>query len=243
MTRHMVTYGSRQIYFDLVRKNVKNINLNIRPDMTIRVSANNRVPLDFIKDFIREKAPWIVKHLDHFKDFQPDSRLERQYVSGEAVRYLGRQYRLRVREAEPELVKYFRGFVYIYVKDKGDLAKKERLFNQWLHEKSHIHFNQALDRMHELVRPYNIARPGLNIRRMTSRWGSCHRQKGTITLNLALIMAPKDCIDYVALHELIHFKYKNHDRDFYNFLTCLMPDWEERKKILDERVIMYLQGY
>lgn len=240
MTRYMVTYGSRQIHFDLVRKNVKNINLNIRPDMTIRVSANDRVPLDFIKDFIRQKASWIVKHLDHFKKLEPQIRPARKYVSGETIRYLGRQYRLRVREAEPELVKYFRGFVYIYVKDKEDLAKKERLFNQWLYEKSSIHFNQALDRMYELVRHYNIPRAELKIRKMKSRWGSCHRHNKTIVLNSVLIKAPKDCIDYVVLHELIHFKYKNHDNNFYTFLTSLMPDWKERKKILDERVIMNL---
>ncbi len=72
---------------------------------------------------------------------------------------------------------------------------------------------------------------------MKARWGSCYRKERYIILNLHLIKAPKYCIDYVVLHELIHFKYKNHDNKFYTFLTSLMPDWEKRKKILDEEVI------
>ena len=72
---------------------------------------------------------------------------------------------------------------------------------------------------------------------MKARWGSCHNKDKTILLNLELIKAPKYCIDYVVLHELIHFKYRNHDKKFYTFLTLLMPDWKRRKEILDEEVI------
>lgn len=90
--------------------------------------------------------------------------------------------------------------------------------------------------MYQLVRNYNISKPGIKIREMKARWGSCHRKDNIILLNTELIKAAKYCIDYVTLHELIHFKYKNHDNEFYTFLRSLMPDWENRKKILDEEV-------
>jgi len=69
---------------------------------------------------------------------------------------------------------------------------------------------------------------------MKARWGSCLRDSQAILLNFELIKAPKYCIDYVVLHELIHFVHKNHDQKFYSFLTSLMPDWKKRKAILDE---------
>ena len=47
-------------------------------------------------------------------------------------------------------------------------------------------------------------------------------------------------IDYVVLHELVHFKYRNHDPEFYTFMTILMPDWKQRKEILDEEVVRVL---
>jgi predicted metal-dependent hydrolase len=74
---------------------------------------------------------------------------------------------------------------------------------------------------------------------MKSRWGSCHREKKVIVLNSDLIKTPKYCIDYVMLHELIHFKHRYHDKEFYNFLTSLMPDWKQRKKALDEEITKY----
>ena len=72
---------------------------------------------------------------------------------------------------------------------------------------------------------------------MKARWGSCDNGKQNIILNFDLIKAPKYCIDYVVLHELLHFMYKNHNKDFYDFLTALMPDWTYRKEILDEEII------
>ncbi|MCD4843970.1 MAG: M48 family metallopeptidase, partial [Methanosarcinales archaeon] len=52
--------------------------------------------------------------------------------------------------------------------------------------------------------------------------------------------APKFCIDYVILHELIHLKYRNHDKKFYNMMEALMPDWKRRKEILDLEVVKNL---
>ncbi len=240
MEMHSVIYGEKQINFKLERKNVKNINLRVKPDMSITVSANKNVPLEIIKDFVKQKGPWICKNLSYFKEFQLNRRSKMEYVSGESIRYLGRQYRLRVRESEVETVKYFRGFIYLYVQDTSDLKKKERLFKEWLSEKANTHFNKSLDRMYNLVRNNNIPRPEIKIREMKSRWGSCYRNTKVIVLNSALVKAPKQCIDYVVLHELVHFMYKNHDKEFYTFLTALMPDWKKRKKILDEEIIKEL---
>lgn len=91
--------------------------------------------------------------------------------------------------------------------------------------------------MYKLVKNYDIEKPSIKIREMKVRWGSCHREDKIIILNSELIKAPKHCIDYVVLHELIHFKYKNHNDEFYTFLTSLMPEWTKRKKVLDEEVI------
>jgi predicted metal-dependent hydrolase len=69
---------------------------------------------------------------------------------------------------------------------------------------------------------------------MKSRWGSCNPRTGNITLNLQLIEKPKICIEYVALHELTHLIYPNHGRGFHSFMTLHMPDWRERKRVLEE---------
>lgn len=237
---YSICYGGNEIKFQVKRKNVKNINLTVKPNLEVLVSANERVPLKLIKDFVYSKAKWIEKNLNYYEKTRSLGPVEKEYVSGETFRYLGRQYRLKVFKSSDEGVKYFRGFIHLYVHDLDDFKKKESLMENWYEEKSRIIFQESLHRMYDLVKPYEIEFPTLVIRKMTSRWGSCFPQKNKITLNSHLIKGPKDCIDYVTLHELIHFKYKNHNRDFYRLLDIIMPDWRSKKKILDENLVREL---
>lgn len=241
MDTHQVQYGNKIIQFKINRKQVKNVNLNIKPDMTIEVSAAEHVPLDFIYDFVRNKGAWITKHVNHFKSVQPYERREREYVSGESYKYLGKQYRLRVREAETrEEVKYFRGFIYMYINDPDNVRRKETLLQDWYREKAYRTFRESLNKLYPLVKKYGIPKPNVDIKIMKARWGSAILDTNTILLNFNLIKAPKHCIDYVVLHELIHFKYNDHSENFYSMLYSLVPDWEKRKAILDEEIVKEL---
>ena len=73
---------------------------------------------------------------------------------------------------------------------------------------------------------------GVRIGDPMGRWGSCS-SKGRITLNLDLIKAPKECIDYVILHELCHLKVPSHGPNFWRLMVKLMPDYEERRRKLN----------
>ncbi|BAQ09401.1 putative phage protein [Bacillus sp. OxB-1] len=240
MEMHQVQYGSKWIEFELERKNVKNVNLNIKPDMTITVSANDAVPLNFIYDFVKGKGPWITKQVKQFEEVQPYQQSDREYVSGESFKYLGKQYRLKVQEAEEEVVKYFRGFIYLIVKDRHNVGRKAKLMDEWYREKANRTFQQLLDKLYPLVEKYGVEKPIIDMRVMKARWGSALVESNTILLNSELIKAPKHCIEYVILHEMIHFKYNNHSDSFYNMLYALMPDWERRKAILDEEIVKEL---
>lgn len=241
MEKHSIVYGGKIIEFEVERKNVKNINLNVKPDMSVVVSANEKVPIDYLLGFVKSKASWIIKNVGYFKDVQPEHAAEKVYLSGETFKYLGKQYRLKVEETnDTEGVKYYRGYIYLTVKDKQKYNRKEKLIDSWYREKANKKFAESLERVYPSVEKYGIVKPDISIRTMKARWGSCTPEKRSIILNSELIKAPKLCIDYVVLHELIHFKYRNHDNDFYDFMTALMPDWKQRKEILDEDVVREL---
>lgn len=171
---------------------------------------------------------------------QPEQTSVKEYVSGESFKYLGKQYRLKVEQCDEELIKYYQGFIELKVKDKKNLARKEKLVNDWFKEKAILNFEESLERVYPLVEKYGVKKPQIQIRTMKARWGSCIKDKNIIMLNYELIKAPKFCIDYVVLHELVHFKHGYHDGEFYNFMTMLMPDWKQRKDILDEEVVREL---
>lgn len=87
----------------------------------------------------------------------------------------------------------------------------------------------SLSRMYPLVGALGVNMPELRVRFMTSRWGSCHWTRGRIVLNSALIRVPEPLMDYVTLHELVHFLHPDHGKGFYRAMDSLMGDWRERR--------------
>lgn len=232
-----VQYGDETITFELIRKNVKNINLTVQPDQHIFVSANEKVGIEDIKAFVKERGRWILSKLNYFGRHRPYEKIPREYVSGETFHYLGRQYKLKVMEAEEDNVRFYRGTIEMFTTEVGDFQKKKRLLENWYDERRRVIFHDSLDRMYEKLRYKGIPKPDLHIRKMNVRWGSCLKREQKIIVNKNLIIAPKHCIDYVVLHELLHLKYPDHDYYFFNQLQLHMPDWKERKRILDEEVV------
>ena len=187
-----VCAGEKKINYILERKQVKNINLRVRPDGIVKVSASPRVDESQIDDFVLSKAEFILKALERFKSAETT---ERQF--------------------QEELVKAKSG--------QESLLADPAIFTE------------ILDEVYPAFIPYGIARPKLRIRTMKSCWGSCLVNKGIITLNRKLLMQPRECIEYVVVHELCHFIHPNHSKEFYKFMEQFMPDWKERKGRLNGR--------
>jgi len=232
MEQHTVTCEDQAITFLLIRKNVKNVNLKVRPDSTIVVSADNKVPYEFIEQLVREKARWILKTRDRFDERRSRQR-GLQYISGEITYYLGIKYPLLVLPANNREKVFIDGDdLVLLVQDGSDFTRREKLIKLWYKEQAKTVFHESLERMHSRVAGYGIDKPSITIRAMKTRWGSCSWKKQKITLSTELLKTPQSCIDYVVLHELAHFKHRNHDAAFYIFLSGIMPDWKEQKLYL-----------
>jgi len=221
----------------LTRKPVKNVNLRIKPEGEVLVSASNSVPTDFIDAFIEKKQRYIFSVLSRYEEkkklFQA---VPKRYVSGEGYDLLGKSLRLKV-EANKEENVYTDGvYIFLKVKDKDDFRHKEIMMSKWLKQYQTSVFEELLQEKYLLFEKYGVTYPTLKIRNMTSRWGSCQPKKGIITLNSKLIEAPRNCIEYVILHELVHFIHPNHSRQFWDFVAMMMPDWKERKEELEKRI-------
>jgi len=229
-----VKYGGRTIPVTLTRKRVKNVNLRIMRDQSLAVSAAGHVPLQAIKDLINKKAGWIIGHFDRYASQQKNSTIF-HFESGEELLYLGQSYTLQLQPAlkrEEVLVDHEK--IYLLVHAGRSRKDREKLIANWYREKAGYIFNQSLEKIFPLIAEYQVEKPSLAIRKMKTRWGSCTRSKKKITLSLELIKKPMDCIDYVVLHELVHFVHPHHGKTFYDCLAALMPDWKERRKHLKD---------
>jgi len=79
---------------------------------------------------------------------------------------------------------------------------------------------------------YNVSPKRWTIRNMNTRWGSCSKSTGRITLNLKLFYKPDACIEYIIVHELCHLIHPDHGKNFYALLQRELPDWKVRRKQL-----------
>lgn len=210
------------------RKNIKNITLKVKPTCEVILT----VPLDtdnkHIEYILKKRNDWISKKIDFF---QLNNKIEnKEYVSGESFKYLGKNYRLKVIQSDIENVKLLRGYIQIFIKDKTDLKRKQKLLNSWYMNKAEDYFEKIVEKYKSIIKKEV---KNIRIRQMKTRWGSCNFSKGYINLNSELIKKSKESIEYVVFHELTHLIYDNHSREFYNYLDTYMPDWKQRKEKLE----------
>lgn len=226
---------SGDIPYLLTRKPVKNVNLRIKPDGKVFVSAGSRVPVKFIEGFIASKQDYILDVLARYEKIRNEAQeMSRQYENGEKFALLGRNLVLKVEESGEETVYTDGVYLFLHVKDKDNFRRKEILVSRWFRQCQDEVFGELIEEKYAQLQKYGLPYPAWKVRNMKSRWGSCQPEKGVITLNSQLIAAPRSCIEYVVLHEFVHFLYPNHSRQFWDFVAGVMPDWKERRRELKD---------
>ena len=235
-------YGEEVLRYDVIRRSVDDLRkvvIKVHPNERITVTAPEKASKEEIKGAVLKRARWIWDNLVEFRQ-QQEFVSPRQYAGGETYFYLGKRYRLKLIEHDEVVptVKLKRGRLEVsYQGDKeADLIKKWVM--GWYEHRAYIIFHQRLAELLPLT-SWVIGLPNLTIMPMTRQWGSCST-KGRILLNPHLVKAPKECIDYVILHELCHIAEHNHSDRFWRLLTTVMPDWKVNKAKLDEMAELYL---
>jgi predicted metal-dependent hydrolase len=227
-----VQYGETVIAYDVAYAPRKTLAITVAPDLRVTVTAPLGATPDAVAARVRKRAPWIVRQQRELERYLP-ARPLRRYVSGETHRYLGRQYRLKVVEEPRDEVKLARGRLYVWTPDRTDTARVKALLDAWYHTQASRVFRERLRALVPQFHHAGVVQPELVIKPLQACWGSC-TGAGTITLNLALIQAPKPQIDYVIVHELSHLVERNHSKRFYQLLDRMLPAWRERRRQLNE---------
>ena len=240
VTQRTVLLEGKLLEYTLERKNVKNVNLHVRKDGSVYVSANTFVSVQQVDDFLVSKAHFILNAQKRFR-MQAEMRPQpKQYVSGETFYIQGRALRLKVTQASRNRIFTDGVHIFLELKDLSDCTKRQRMVSNFLDQQCRDVFGGIVQEIYPVFQKYGVAMPIVRIREMDTRWGSCLVRKGIITLNKRLLEAPRNCIEYVVMHEFCHFIHPNHSKHFYGFLSMLMPDWRERKALLDRNIANYL---
>lgn len=226
-------YGDEHITFECKPRPLVNgrILIKVHPDCRVVVSAPQDTDDQQVLNAVEKRGRWIYQQLRDFRK-QLEYITPRQYISGESHYYLGKQYMLKVIVAPSDAqgVKMLRGKLEVTLRHKS-AEKVLQLLTDWYKARAREVFAKRLSAMLEQALWVSDS-PPLRILTMQTQWGSCS-PNGRVTLNPNLVKAPRECIDYVILHELCHLAEHNHSERFYRLMGQVMPDWEKTKKRLD----------
>lgn len=204
--------------------------ISVLPEGTLELVAPHDTSESDILAAVRRRLRWIVRQRTTFADMNRN-RAPLRYESGATHRYLGRQYRLKVRDGGITRVRLSGAYFYV-VTPAGTAAEAEAALRDWYRDKAHEQFSARLAKWEDWCARKSLPAPCLRLLRMPKRWGSAHTD-GRIYLNPELVKAPSICIDYVIAHEVCHLRQPRHDAAFFRLLDQTFPGWREVKARLE----------
>ena len=211
----------------------KSLQLEVLPDMSLRMMVPEGVKLEHCMRMLQRRRGWLRRQMEFFSQFHPLTK-PRDYVSGETHLFLGRRLRLKVLTTGKHEVKASRTHLNVNIGGSSTPRLIESAVWKWYRDQAADIFQERL--MGCMIK-LNISKSEgpktLVIRKYRARWGSMSQGR-VLGLNLDLIRAPIECIDYVIIHELCHLKFPNHGPKFWDLLERVMPDWQKRKQKLEK---------
>lgn len=211
------------IDIEVVKKNVKNINLSVHPpDGRVKLSAPKSMDNDSIRRFVTSKIPWIKKHKDKFKNQVRE--IPKRFISGETHYFQGNEYLLNLVETNSkhrvEIVN--NTTINLYIGKDSTKEKRENIMNEWYRDELKLLIPKYISKWEEVM---NVSVDEWKIRKMKNIWGSCHIHNKKILINLEL--AKKDLIylEYVIVHEMVHLLERYHNDKFRSYMDKFLPDW------------------
>lgn len=226
----------------LTRKQVRNINLRVRRDGTVAVSASPSVPLADIENFVRSRRDWILAAQERVEQVGQSAAVccddgaqlclwDRVLtIRLEAAPASGRWPRCHFVPDGDELL--VRADERIADTDERSREERNHLLDLWFQEQLTERIEQLLPGCEETVGRHCSA---WRLRHMTSRWGSCNVSTGVVTLSTELVHHPSRCLAYVIIHELCHLYEPSHNTRFYALMDRFCPTWREVRKELNGR--------
>jgi predicted metal-dependent hydrolase len=224
-----VRYGTTTIPYDIIKTGrVKTSEVIVDADATITV----RTPLEKnrheIQRIVLDKASWILKKQREFRKSTPQV-IKPTFKENSTLPYLGKNYRLIIiknnNQSENELRFNNGEFVATIRASKNSKKLIKSLYESWLLDNAQITLKEKVERCSKET---GIGIEGIKIKNLRKIWGSLTKDKKTINLNVSLLKAPNDVVDYIILHELCHVKINDHSHHYWDLVRKYMPSYQEK---------------
>lgn len=219
------SFEVRGTRIDVVRKDIKNLHVGVYPpDGRVRVAAPRHLGDSAVRLAVVTRMGWIRRQRASFE--RQERQSQREYVTGESHYFEGRRYRLVVVErAAPAEVKIVSSrTIKLFVRPNTSRERRETIMNSWYRDRLRKHFSALLAKWEPRI---GVEVSELRIKRMRTRWGTCNAPEKRIWLNLELAKKPLQCLEYIMVHEMVHFLVRHHNDSFRSTMSRLLPTWPQ----------------
>ena len=224
-----ITIGEMAI--EVLRKEIKHVHLSVHPpDGRVTLSAPAGTRPEAMRAFAVTKLGWIREQQRRLAEQARET--DRQFIERESHYLWGRRYLMTVehRAAKPS-VRLDHRRITLIVRPGSDAVKRAAVIHDWhkrlLHQAVPVLIDKWAGRLQVTVRGYFL-------QRMKTRWGSCNPRAGHIRLNTELVKKPRDLLEYVLVHELLHLIEPTHNERFVRLLDEHYPAWRTARAELNE---------
>ncbi|MCR5317735.1 MAG: M48 family metallopeptidase [Treponema sp.] len=215
------------------QKNIKNMHLYVKPPLgNVLVSAPLLMTKRSIENFVRVNLGWIKNQQEKYIN-QP-RMTSRQYVSGETYYIWGKQCFLEFVASGKKSFKIDGNKIILGMKKNTSAEQREKFIREEFRKILVEQLNRLIPKWEDATGLYCDT---FKTKYMLTRWGTCNSQAKRIWINLQMVEKPLECLEYIVLHELVHLKVHNHGKDFIAMMDKYMPDWKDRKNLLNERIL------
>lgn len=212
-----------KVEYQVKYSNRKTLNISVERDRSIIVRAPHHLSEEKIDEIVQSKKQWIKEKLNHTQKY-PIIAESKEFISGETLMYLGKNYQLLVVDEKIEGVEFDHRFKI----SRSNQPKANELFKSW-------YLSQALKKIEPLAKRYaknlGVEYNQFKTSEMKYRWGSC-TPANNIIFNWRIIKAPMYVVEYLVAHELVHLIEANHTPRFWNILSIQVPTYEKSKNWL-----------
>ncbi len=219
------------ILVEVVLKDIKNVHLSVYPpNGRVKISAPSRMSLDTIRVFAISKLSWIKQQQKKLQEQERET--PREYLNRESHYVWGRRYLLNLIEAdEAPSVELKHNRMYLKVRPATDEEKKQTILDGWYREQIKKSTPPLIEKWEPLL---GVKVERFFVQRMKTKWGSCNPATRGIRLNTDLAKKPRECLEYIVVHEMVHLLEPTHNARFVAIMDRFMPQWHFRRKQLNQ---------
>jgi len=216
--------------YEWTRKAVKNFNLRVRSDGSVAVSSPTRVTKTQIEAFLLAHLDFIRRARAKMAAHHPEELCT--LAAGDTLPIFGKTHTVCLLNSKKSTAYAENGTLFLALSRPQDANARVRLF--WHFAKELL--AREMEQLTAQYAPYFLSEgtplPQIALRRMKRRWGACFYKENRVTYNTNLIFMPRECLAFVACHELAHFRHPDHSADFYAWLARVLPDHKALRKCL-----------